>query len=80
VRDWRLLSKPDDGLHLEELACQRERRNCQRPRLPGAPPHQVSSSLASEHIILLRESDVNVQHSEPGGGVPQNNVLNNVVL
>jgi hypothetical protein len=49
-------------------------------RLPGAPPHQVSSSLASEHIILLRESDVNVQHSEPGGGVPQNNVLNNVVL
>jgi hypothetical protein len=47
VRDWRLLSKLEDGVRLEELACELERRSCQPPRLTGAHQRQVSSSLAS---------------------------------
>jgi hypothetical protein len=64
-----------DGLRLEKLARELERKSCQPPRLPAA-----SSSLASEHVIVSSEPDVNAQLPEPGGGVPQNNVLIDVVL
>jgi hypothetical protein len=55
----------EDGVLVEGLASELERRSCQPPRLHGAHQRQASPSLVSDHVTQTTENYVNVVHAEP---------------
>jgi hypothetical protein len=60
MRDWRLLNTMEDGVLLEELAGNLERRSWQPPRLPGTNHHRATPFSASDpdHVIPVGGSCV----------------------
>jgi hypothetical protein len=81
VQDWSMLSKCEDGAHLEELANVLGMRSRLPPRLAGSHQLQSMRSLVSETVTPLRENAMSVSpETEPGDTLSQNSVLNVVAL
>jgi hypothetical protein len=70
VQDWSMLSKCEDGAHLEELANVLGMRSRLPPRLAGSHQLQSMRSLVSETVTPLRENAMSVSpETEPGDTV-----------